>query len=111
VEQMRADGFGCHVAASVDELRIANGSLDVVSVLDCNYYWPNQIPELRAIRRKLQPGGLLVVRVVDKSWTLNVDQRSDEKNNSFRYRKPRMRTRFCLRTTFESFSVGTIVDN
>ena len=70
VEQMRADGFDCHVAASVDDLRIPNGSLDVVSVLDSNYYWPNQIPELRAIRRKLRPGGLLVMRVADKSWML-----------------------------------------
>lgn len=68
VKYMREHGFVCHAVKSVGELSIPDGSLDVVSVLDCNYYWPSQIPELQAIRRKLRPRGLLVMRVVDKSW-------------------------------------------
>ena len=68
VDYCRRQGFSCHVAASVGDLDIADGSLDVISALDCNYYWPNQIRELRAIRNKLRANGLLAMRVVDKSW-------------------------------------------
>ena len=66
----RSQGFRCKVGVSVGDLDIADSSLDVVSVLDCNYYWPNQIRELRAIQNKLSSNGLLAMRVVDKSWML-----------------------------------------
>jgi SAM-dependent methyltransferase len=64
----RGQGFSCQVAASLGEVDIANASVDAISVLDCNCYWPNQIRELRAIRDKLSSNGLLVMRVVNKSW-------------------------------------------
>src|SRR5262249_43557353 len=72
VEYVRQRGLQCQVAPTVADLSIADGSVDVVSALDCNYYWPSQITELRAIRAKLRPQGLLVMRVVDKSWLLRI---------------------------------------
>jgi spermidine synthase len=41
-------------------------------VLDCNYYWPSQRRELRAIRSRLRPGGVLVMRVADTSWAIRM---------------------------------------
>lgn len=63
-------GIPCEVAASLDELDLPDCSIDIVSVLDCNYYWPDQRTELRAAWRKLRPSGLLIMRLVDKSWML-----------------------------------------
>ena len=68
VEYCRSQNLSCQVGASVADLNIAACSLDVISVLDCNYYWANQIGELRAIRDKLRSGGLLAMRIVNKSW-------------------------------------------
>ncbi|MGO9125725.1 MAG: class I SAM-dependent methyltransferase [Terriglobales bacterium] len=67
-------GFPCEVAVSLEEVGLPDGALDIISVLDCNYYWPDQRSELRAARKKLRPSGLLVMRVVDKSWMLTVGQ-------------------------------------
>ncbi len=47
VEYCRKRGFPCHVGASLAGIDVADSSLDIVSVLDCNYYWPDQIAELR----------------------------------------------------------------
>lgn len=69
-EYCRQQGFPCHVGASIAEIEVPDSSLDIVSVLDCNYYWPDQVTELRAIGKKLRPNGLLVMRVADKSWML-----------------------------------------
>jgi len=71
VEYTRKQGIACDVAASIAELNLPDGSLDILSVLDCNYYWPDQRTELRAAWRKLRPSGLLVMRLVDKSWMLS----------------------------------------
>ena len=68
VDYCCSQGFSCRAGASVADLDIADSSQDVVSVLDCNYYWPDQVRELRAIWNKLGANGLLVMRVVDKSW-------------------------------------------
>jgi SAM-dependent methyltransferase len=70
VEYTRRQGIPCEVAASVNDLAVPDGSIDVISVLDCNYYWPNQRAELSAVWRKLRPSGLLVMRLVDKSCML-----------------------------------------
>jgi SAM-dependent methyltransferase len=70
VEYCRERGLSCQTGASVGDLDLADSSLDIVSVLDCNYYWADQVRELRAIWTKLRPDGLLVMRVVDKSWMI-----------------------------------------
>src|SRR5579863_7171206 len=72
VEYTQQRGIPCEAAASLEELHLPDGSLDIISVLDCNYYWPDQRRELRAAWRKLRPSGLLVMRLVDKSWMLTV---------------------------------------
>jgi SAM-dependent methyltransferase len=69
-EYCRKQGFTCHIGASVAELEVPDSSLKIISVLDCNCYWPDQMTELRAIGKKLRASGLLVMRVVDKSWML-----------------------------------------
>jgi len=71
VDYCRSRGFTCQVGASVGDLDTADSSLDAVSVLDCNCYWPNQIRELRAIRNKLRSNGLLAMRVANKSWMVS----------------------------------------
>jgi 2-polyprenyl-3-methyl-5-hydroxy-6-metoxy-1,4-benzoquinol methylase len=68
VESCRGQGFPCYVCESITGLNSGEALWDIVSVLDCNYYWPDQTRELRGIWNRLSPGGLLAMRVVDKSW-------------------------------------------
>jgi SAM-dependent methyltransferase len=72
IEHVRKQGIPCECAGSAVDLTIPANSLEIVSVLDCNYYWPNQRKELRAIRYLLRPDGLIVMRVVDTSWAIEI---------------------------------------
>ena len=72
VEYVRSQGIPCECAKSVEDLDIPESSQGVISVLDCNYYWPSQRKELRALRSRLRPDGLLVMRVVDTSWIVRI---------------------------------------
>lgn len=72
VEYVRNQGNNCDCAMSVGDLDIPNNSQGVISVLDCNYYWPSQRKELRAIYSRLCPHGLLAMRVVDTSWAIQL---------------------------------------
>ncbi len=70
IEHIRSLGIDCDHAASLADTNIPSGSLDMISVLDCNYYWSSQTRELRAIHSRLRPEGLLIMRVVDTSWAI-----------------------------------------
>jgi SAM-dependent methyltransferase len=72
VEYVRSQGIACDCAKSIDDLDIPEKSQGIISVLDCNYYWPSQIKELRAIHSRLSPDGLLVMRLVDTSWAVQM---------------------------------------
>ena len=72
VEYVRSKGIVCDLATSVSELDIPVDSLGIISVLDCNYYWPNQRIELAAIHSLLHKDGLFIVRTVDTSWALQL---------------------------------------
>ena len=72
VEYVRTRGIVCEKAASVADLDVPENSQDVISVLDCSSYWPNHRRELRAISARLRPGGLLVMRVADLSWAMQI---------------------------------------
>ena len=72
VESVKRQGIPCDCAESVWNLDIPENSLGVISVLDCNYYWPNQRKELRALFSRLRADGLLVMRVVDTSWVIRM---------------------------------------
>ena len=76
VAYVQSLGLQAACAANPDELaEIPDGSLDVVTCLDCQSLWADQPAQLQAIGRKLRPGGLLVLRVVDKSWLFSVGRR------------------------------------
>jgi len=75
VEYVRSQGIACDCAKSVDDLDIPEDSQGIISVLDCNYYWPSQGKELRAIHSRLSPDGLLAMRVVDTSWAVQMGLR------------------------------------
>jgi SAM-dependent methyltransferase len=69
VEYVRSLGIPAQQGFSIDDVKnVADGSLHLLSCLDCNYYWPNQPLELQNAFTKLRPGGYLIMRVVDKSW-------------------------------------------
>jgi 2-polyprenyl-3-methyl-5-hydroxy-6-metoxy-1,4-benzoquinol methylase len=72
VEYVRSMGITCDLAGSIGELDIPENSLDIVTALDCNYYWERQREELRAIRSRLRPEGILAVRTVDTSWAIQI---------------------------------------
>ena len=72
VEYVRQQGIPCDRAASIAQTNLPNSSMAIISVLDCNYYWPDQRAELHAAWGKLRPSGILVMRLVDKSWMLKV---------------------------------------
>ena len=72
VKYVNSQGIPAEMSFSISELdSVDDSSLDVVTCLDCNYYWPDQISELSNAYAKLKPGGYLVMRVVDKSWLLS----------------------------------------
>jgi SAM-dependent methyltransferase len=73
VEHVRSLGLDAERAASpADLVGVADGTVDVVTCLDCNTVWADQPAQLAAIRAKLRPGGHLVMRVVDKSWMFTI---------------------------------------
>jgi SAM-dependent methyltransferase len=72
VEYVRSQGIACDCVKSVGDLDIPGNSQGIISVLDCNYYWPSQKEELRVFYSRLRPGGILVMRVVDTSWAIKI---------------------------------------
>jgi len=69
VDHVRSLGLTAECCAHPAALaEVEDGAVDVVTCLDCHSLWSDQPDQLRAIRAKLRPGGLLVLRVVDKSW-------------------------------------------
>jgi SAM-dependent methyltransferase len=69
VEYLRSLNIPAQRSFSIGDVTLAeDGDLDVLTCLDCNYYWPDQRSELRYAFNKLKPGGYLAMRVVDKSW-------------------------------------------
>jgi SAM-dependent methyltransferase len=72
VDYVRRLGILCDCAKSVNDLDIPCDSLSIITVLDCNYYWPDQKKELRAIYSLLRSEGLLVMKVVDTSWAIQI---------------------------------------
>jgi SAM-dependent methyltransferase len=68
VAHVRQLGFASYQCSSVSDLPAAVRDVDVVTSLDCNYYWPDQKREIMLIRERLRTGGVLCMRVVDKSW-------------------------------------------
>lgn len=72
IEYVQNRGIHCDSASSVSDLDIPENSLGVITALDCNYYWPDQKKELRAIRSLLSPGGVFAMRTVDTSWAVQI---------------------------------------
>lgn len=72
VEHVQATGMNAQCCSRVREFSPQDERFDVISVLDANIYWPDQPAELGDILARLNPGGLLVMRVVDKSWMATV---------------------------------------
>jgi 2-polyprenyl-3-methyl-5-hydroxy-6-metoxy-1,4-benzoquinol methylase len=72
VERVQRAGLKAQCCAQVGEFDLTAEPFDVISVLDANIYWPDQPQELADIHARLKPGGLLVMRVVDKSWMASV---------------------------------------
>ena len=69
VEYCRSLGLPAEQSFSIGGVKsVRDGSLHLLTCLDCNYYWPNQPKELQYAFAKLRPGGYLAMRVVDKSW-------------------------------------------
>ena len=54
---------------------IKEGTLDILTCLDCNCYWYEQSLQIRQAFDKLKPGGYLAMRVVDKSWLFAIGLR------------------------------------
>lgn len=72
VARVQAAGMMAQCCGQVREFRPTSEPFDVISVLDANIYWPDQPQELQDIHERLKPGGLLVMRVVDKSWMARI---------------------------------------
>lgn len=72
VAYVRTGGAPAECCGQMKDFTLRNNSFDVISVLDANIYWPDQPAELRDIFDRLAPGGLLVMRIVDKSWMAGI---------------------------------------
>ncbi len=72
VARVRSAGMSAQCCGQLSQFSLRSEPFDVISVLDANIYWPDQPEELRQIHAHLKPGGLLVMRVVDKSWLATI---------------------------------------
>ncbi|MBL8815667.1 MAG: class I SAM-dependent methyltransferase [Planctomyces sp.] len=72
VQRVTKSGMRAQCCGQVCDFTLRTEPFDVISVLDANIYWPNQPEELAEIYRRLKPGGLLVMRIVDKSWMARI---------------------------------------
>jgi SAM-dependent methyltransferase len=76
VEHVRTAGREAECCSNPDQLiGVRAASIDVVTCLDVQGMWDDQPAQLAAIRSKLRPGGLLALRVVDKSWMFAAGRR------------------------------------
>lgn len=72
VKRVTDAGLSAQCCAHVRDFTLSPDPFDVISVLDANIYWPDQPQELADIRARLRTGGLLVMRIVDKSWLARI---------------------------------------
>lgn len=72
VSYVMQHGMAAQCCAQVRDFSLTRELFDVISVLDANIYWPDQRMELNDIFDRLKPGGILVMRIVDKSWMAHV---------------------------------------
>lgn len=72
VANVQSLGMQAQCCGNVQDFSLVQEQLDVISVLDANNYWPSQPDQLRAIYDRLKPSGLLVMRIVDKSWLATI---------------------------------------
>lgn len=72
VDFVKAHGMSAECCGQIRDFHGSPATFDVITVLDANIYWPDQATELSDIRNRLNDGGLLVMRVVDKSWLATV---------------------------------------
>lgn len=66
VEYTRSLGIVTYQAKHVKDISLNN--YDIISVIDANCYWHNQPHELWQIRERLNHGGIMVMRVSNKTW-------------------------------------------
>ena len=72
VDFVNSKGMSAECCGQIRDFQGSEKSFDIITVLDANIYWPDQAKELSAIYNRLTDGGLLVMRVVDKSWLATV---------------------------------------
>jgi len=72
VDFVKSRGMSAECCGQIRDFHGSHKTFDLITVLDANIYWPNQAAELRNIHERLEDGGLLVMRVVDKSWLATV---------------------------------------
>ena len=72
VDYVKAHGMSAECCGQIRNFHGSTETFDVITVLDANIYWPDQATELSDIHNRLNDGGLLVMRVVDKSWLATV---------------------------------------
>ena len=72
VDFVKAHGMSAECCGQIRDFQGSTATFDVITVLDANIYWPDQATELSDIHNRLNDGGLLVMRVVDKSWLATV---------------------------------------
>ncbi len=69
VEYVQSLGIPAQTCKSIRDVSfVQDGTVDILTCLDTNYYWSDQPKELNSAFNKLRSGGYLVLRVVDKSW-------------------------------------------
>jgi len=65
-------GLNIHCHSTSKSLVAENSSFDIITCLDVNYYWKNQKSEISHLIKLLKINGLLLMKVVDKSWMIKI---------------------------------------
>jgi SAM-dependent methyltransferase len=72
VDAVRSQGFSAEQRFSLADVSFKHNSMDIISMLDVNMYFPDQPGELKSAYNLLRTKGFLVMRVVDKSWMFHL---------------------------------------
>lgn len=71
VEYVKSKNFNAYECYSLKDVNFSE-NFDVVTAIDCNYYWSDQAVEVKEINKILYPNGIFLVRTSDKTNYLKV---------------------------------------
>jgi 2-polyprenyl-3-methyl-5-hydroxy-6-metoxy-1,4-benzoquinol methylase len=71
ITHLSSKGYNVQLANSIGQLPDTT-TFDIISAIDCHYYWPTQNTEFGLIKNHLNKNGLLILKTSNKSWLVSL---------------------------------------